>query len=67
MAGRNVYVEQRLKGTVRRRTTLVSDAQGRASLVLYTGSRASYEITAFTYGDGLRGYGISPPRRLTLT
>ncbi|MDT7537381.1 MAG: hypothetical protein QOI82_966 [Actinomycetota bacterium] len=67
MVGRKVYVEQRLNGSVRRRTTLVSDANGTVTLSLYTGSRATYSITAFTYGDGLRMYGVSPARRLTLS
>jgi hypothetical protein len=66
MVGRNVYVEQRLNGTVRRRTTLVSDASGTVTLSLYTGSRATYSITAFTYGDRLRMYGVSPARTLTV-
>jgi hypothetical protein len=66
MAGRSVYVEQRLNGSVRRRTTVVSDAHGIVTVVLYTGSRATYGISAFTYGDGLRMYGVSPSRTLTI-
>jgi hypothetical protein len=67
MVGRHVYVEQRLNGTVRRRTIAVSDANGTVSVRLYTGSRATYSITAFTFGDSLRTYGISPPRTLTIS
>jgi hypothetical protein len=67
LAGRSLYVDQRLDGKLRRRLTAASDESGAASFVVYTGSRATYSITAFTYGDALRTYGVSPARTLRIT
>jgi hypothetical protein len=66
MSRTKVYVEQRISGKLRYRTTSLTDAAGMASVALDTRIRGTYQVTASTYGDGLRMYGSSPPQQLTV-